>query len=167
MAETPEPPNAAATIEALVARGDYLGAAARAAGTGDLARAIQLYERVWRFADAVPLALALGDRPLAVRLALDARDVARALAIAGSIPTDAAEPLQRAAALLAARGHHETAAELQARAGRWSEAAEHYRKAGAPLAAGAMLERAGRFQDAGRLYEEVAGGTRGRADRTT
>ena len=39
---------------------------------GDLRRAITLYERVWRFAEALPLAERLGDPALAIRLALDA-----------------------------------------------------------------------------------------------
>jgi tetratricopeptide (TPR) repeat protein len=144
------------SVEALLARGDYVAAAARAAADGDLRRAIQLYERVWRFAEAVPLAVAVGDRPLAVRLALDAGDVPGALAIAAAIPADAAEPLGRAAAVLTARGHHQMAAELHARAGRYADAAGLYRKAGARLAAAAMLERASRFQEAGQLYEQVA-----------
>jgi tetratricopeptide (TPR) repeat protein len=142
-------------LDTLLARGDYAGAAALAAEAGDLARAIQLYERVWRFAEAVPLAVALGDRPLAVRLALDARDVPRALAIAETIPGQDAG-LGRAAATLSARGHHEAAAELHARGARWSDAAESFRRAGALLAAGAMHERAGQWQEAGRLYEQVA-----------
>ena len=60
-------------IDYLVAHGAYVEAARicrRAAAS--CRRAIQLYERVWRFADALPLALGLGDRGLAVRLALDA-----------------------------------------------------------------------------------------------
>jgi tetratricopeptide (TPR) repeat protein len=140
----------------MVERGDYVGAAGRAAAQGDLVRAIQLYERVWRFADAVPLALVRGDRPLAVRLALDAADVGTALTIAAGIPGDDTGALAGAAGTLAARGHHEAAAELRSRAGDWLEAAALYRRAGSPLAAAAMLERAGRFQEAGLLYEQVA-----------
>jgi serine/threonine-protein kinase len=155
MAQTPgETPTE--SVETLVARGDYAAAAARAAAGGQLARAIQLYERIWRFADAVPLALAQGDRPLAVRLALDAGDVPGALAIAAAIPADAAPALAAAATTLGTRGHHRAAAELHARAGRWADAAALYRKAGARLAAAGMLERAGQFQEAGRLYEQVA-----------
>jgi eukaryotic-like serine/threonine-protein kinase len=146
------------SVDALVARGDYLAAAARAAADGNLPRAIQLYERIWRFADAVPLAVALGDRPLAVRLCLEARDLTRASAIADEIPTEDGEALVGAASALAARGHQQAAAALLARAGRWAESAEHYRKAGALLEAAAMFERAGRWQEAGRLYERVAAG---------
>jgi tetratricopeptide (TPR) repeat protein len=144
-------------IDALVARGDYLGAAALAADAGELTRAIRLYERVWRFAEAVPLAVQLGDHPLAVRLALDARDLALATELAAAIPGVEREALVRAAALLGGRGHHAEAALVEARAERWAEAAELYRKAGALLDAAAMLERAGRWQEAGRLYEQAAG----------
>jgi tetratricopeptide (TPR) repeat protein len=147
------------SIDALVARGDYLAAAALAAAKGDPARAIKLYERVWRFAEAVPLALGMGDRALAVRLALDARDPVRAGDIASTIPADDLQALERAAVAFAGRGHHLEAALLDARAERWLEAAELYRKAGALLDSATMLERAGRWQEAGRLYEQaVAGG---------
>jgi tetratricopeptide (TPR) repeat protein len=147
-----------ADIDALLARGDYLGAAALAAAAGDLARAIRLHERVWRFAEAVPLAVQLGDRPLAVRLALDARDRGLATELAAAIPAAERETLVRTAALFAGRGHHAEAALLEARAERWAEAAQLYRKAGALLDAAAMLERAGQWQEAGRLYEQAAGG---------
>jgi serine/threonine-protein kinase len=147
------------SIDALVARGDYLAAAALAAAKGDLARAIHLYERIWRFADAIPLALALEDRPLAVRLALDARDVVQATELAAAIPDEDPAALARVAAAFGGRGHHLEAAILEARARRWPEAAELFRKAGALLEAAEMLEQAGRWQEAGRLYEQaIAGG---------
>ena len=47
-------------IEYLVAHGAYVEAARIAAERGELRRAIALYERVWRFADALPLALDAG-----------------------------------------------------------------------------------------------------------
>ena len=146
------------SADQLLARGDYAGAAARAAAEGDLPRAIRLYERVWRFADAVPLAVALGDRALAVRLALDARDVMGAQAIAGTIDDAEGAALAAVAAAFAARGHHHVAAGLLARAGAYGEAAELYQRAGALLDAAGMFERAGRWQEAGRLYERVAAG---------
>src|ERR1017187_4068611 len=71
----------------LVAHGAYVEAARIAAERGELLRAIGLYERVWRFADAWPLALALGDRALAVRLALDANLPGQAKKIADEAGT--------------------------------------------------------------------------------
>src|SRR3954453_4035900 len=91
-------------IEYLVAHGAYVEAARLSVERGELRRAIQLYERVWRFTDAVPLALALGDRPLALRLSLDASDVPRANEIAASIPDDARAELAAAANAFAGRG---------------------------------------------------------------
>lgn len=143
-------------VERLVAAGDYVGAAAAAASGGDRRRAIQLLERVWRFAEAVPLALELGDHALAVRLALDARDLPRALAIARAIPGDETAALVAATEHLARRGHRHEAAALAARAGRLEEAALLYERAEAPLEAARLYERAGRWQEAGRLYERVA-----------
>ncbi len=141
------------SVEALVARGEYLRAAAQAAEKGDLLRAIELCERVWKFAEAIPFALAVGDRPLAVRLALDARDLPRADALAAEIADD--QGLARAAEAFGARGEHHRAAELHQRAGRLVEAAASYQKAGALLDAGRMFERAGRYDEARRQYEWI------------
>jgi serine/threonine-protein kinase len=142
-------------VGALVAAGDYAGAARRAEAAGDLRRAIQLLERVWRFADALPLAERLGDRALAIRLALDARAEDRALAIAGSIPAAARAELEAASAAFAARGRWIEAAELAERAGASERAAGFYQRGGALLPAARALEAAGRWHEAGRLYEEM------------
>ena len=117
-------------IQYLVAHGAYVEAARIAAERGETARAIQLYERVWRFAEAVPLALALGDRGLAVRLALDANLPDRATDIA-----DAAGPadLPAIADAFAARGRPFEAARAAERAGDGLRAASLYRRAAAPL----------------------------------
>ncbi len=144
------------TIEALVARGAYAEAAARAEAGGDMRRAIELYERVWRFADAIPLARAMGDRALAVRLSLDAGDPAQAGAIAAEIADGDTAALERAARCFADRGHHGAAALLVERAGHFVLAAEHFRRAGESLEAGRCLERAGSVNEAGRLYETTA-----------
>src|ERR1022692_2506799 len=100
-------------VEYLVAHGAYVEAARIAAERGELARAIGLYERVWRFADAWPLALALGDRALAVRLALDANLTAQAQEIAGATTTP--DELARVARAFAARGQHFEAARVAER----------------------------------------------------
>jgi len=77
-------------IEYLVAHGAYVEAARIATDRGELRRAISLYERVWRFVDALPLAITLGDRGLAVRLALDGNLPARATEIADAATAEAA-----------------------------------------------------------------------------
>ena len=136
-------------IEYLVAHGAYVEAARLCVERGELRRAIQLYERVWRFADAVPLALALGDRPLALRLSLDARDAARAAEIAGEIPDDARAELAAAADAFAGRGRPFEAGRAAERALDFARAAAHYRRANATLDAGRALELGGDLHEAG------------------
>jgi serine/threonine-protein kinase len=139
-------------IQYLVAHGAYVEAARIAAERGETARAIQLYERVWRFADAVPLALALGDRGLAVRLALDANLPDRATDIAdGAGPAD----LPAIADAFAARGRPFEAARAAERAGDWLRAASLYRRAGAPLDEARARARAGELREAGLIYERL------------
>jgi eukaryotic-like serine/threonine-protein kinase len=151
MDEDQRPPS----VDALVARGDYLGAARCAQAQGDLKRAIELLERIWRFADALPLALRLGDAPWAIRLALDAQDLQQARQIADGISLDLPEQLERAAATLSARGHDEIAARLLARAGRHAQAATLFQQAGQWLAAGEQWEKAHRPLEAGQVYERA------------
>lgn len=139
-------------IDYLVAHGAYVEAAKVAAARGELARAITLYERVWRFAEAWPLALALGDRPLAVRLALDANQPDQAAEIAAGAPPDAAGALAQA---FAARGRFFEAARQAERAGDWPRAAGWYRRAGAPLDEARAEMRAGRLREAGLIYERL------------
>ena len=143
-------------IEYLVAHGAYVEAARLSVERGELRRAIQLYERVWRFADAVPLALALGDRPLALRLSLDAGDAARATEIAAGIPDDARDELAAAASAFAGRGRPFEAGRAAERALDFARAAVHYRRANATLDEGRTLELAGDLHEAGLLYERLA-----------
>ncbi len=143
-------------IEYLVAHGAYVEAARLSVERGELRRAIQLYERVWRFADAVPLALAIGDRPLALRLSLDAGDTARATEIAAGIPDDARAELAQAANAFAGRGRPFEAGRAAERALDFARAAAHYRRANAALDEGRTLELAGDLHEAGLLYERLA-----------
>ncbi len=146
----------APTVAALVARGDYVEAALRAAAAGDARHAIALYERVLRFADALPLALDLPDRPLAVRLALDAGLPGRAIDIAAEIVDADATALMRAAEAFAARGHRHEAAALFERAGEPARAAPLYEKASALFEAGRAYQSAGNLPEALRLYQAQA-----------
>jgi eukaryotic-like serine/threonine-protein kinase len=139
-------------IDYLVAHGAYVEAARVAAARGELARAITLYERVWRFAEAWPLALALGDRALAVRLALDANQPDRAAEIAA---TTAPESLPAIAEAFAGRGRFFEAARQAERAGDWGRAASWYGRAGAPLEEARAATRAGRLREAGLIYERL------------
>ena len=139
-------------VEYLVAHGAYVEAARVATARGELGRAIALYERVWRFADAWPLALAIGDRALAVRLALDANLPARAAEIAEAAPPEA---LLGVAEAYAARGRLFEAARAAERAGAWARAAAWYGRAGAALDQARALAQAGALREAGLVYEKL------------
>jgi serine/threonine-protein kinase len=165
MATVPES-EIAAQIAARVAAGDYVGAAGVAEAAGQLQTAIKLYERVWRFADAVPLALRLPDVALAVRLSLDARDDRRAAALAAELlkgastaaTSEAPRPaeLSAVAEVFARRSRWLEAAPLFEAAGADARAAELYEKGGALFEAARAYVRAGDWRKGGRLYEEVA-----------
>lgn len=151
--EAPDP------VAALIAAGDLGAAAARAAEQGETLRAIALYERIWRFDQALALAEGTGDRLLCLRLALEARDIPRVRSHAEAIPRDDPQGLAAGAALLEARGHLYEAASLYERAADFGRAAALYEKADARLEAGAALERGGRLPEAARLFEAVARGS--------
>ena len=142
-------------VAALIAEGDHLRAAALALASGDLRRAVGIYDRLWRFADALPLAIQLADWPLAVRLALDAGDHARAVALADAMPDEPAGELVRAARALTSRGRHWDAARLAERAGESAMAIASYRRAGALVDVGRIEEAAARHHEAGLAYEEA------------
>src|SRR5450432_3243729 len=132
-------------VEYLVAHGAYVEAARIAVERGELARAIGLYERVWRFADAWPLALAIGDRALAVRLALDAGLPGQSQEIADA--TVAPDELARVVDAFAARGAE--------RAGAWARAAALYGRAHSPLDEARARTRVGDLRAAGLIYERL------------
>ena len=151
-------------IEYLVAHGAYVEAARVCVERGDLARAVRLYERVWRFADALPLAERLGDPALAVRLALDAKLPARAVELAATVPADAPDALRAVADAFASRGRPFEGARVLERAAEPARAAELYRRAGAPLEEARAREAAGQLREASVLYDRlIAQGAEGEA----
>ena len=147
--------NGGDVIEYLVAHGAYVEAARVCVERGDLARAVQLYERVWRFADALPLAERLGDPALAVRLALDAKLPGRAVELAATVGADAPETLRGVAEAFASRGRPFEGARVLERAQEWARAADLYRRAGAPLDEARAREAAGQVREASLLYERL------------
>src|SRR5450432_3489867 len=149
------PSNDGDVIEYLVAHGAYVEAARICVERGDLARAVQLYERVWRFADALPLAERLGDPALAVRLALDAKLPARAVELAATVGALEPDTLRAVAEAFSSRGRPFEAARVLERAQEWARAADLYRRAGAPLDEARAREAAGQLRDAGLLYERL------------
>src|SRR5947199_4176 len=105
-------------VDYLVAHGAYAEAARAAAGRGELARAIALYERVWRFADAWPLALTLGDRALGVGGLIYERLIGQGTGKGGGEPASAEASDESTIARLAL-------GRLLARLGRAEEAVRH------------------------------------------
>jgi len=140
-------------IEYLVAHGAYVEAARIATDRGELRRAIALYERVWRFVDALPLAESLGDRGLAVRLALEGNLPARATEIADQ--TTAEADLVAVADAFADRGRFFEAGRSAERARLWPRAAALYRRASAPIDEARARARAGELREAGLIYERL------------
>ena len=140
-------------IEYLVAHGAYVEAARIATDRGELRRAIGLYERVWRFVDALPLAITLGDPGLAVRLALDGNLPARATEIADAASGEA--DLLAVAGAFADRGRFFEAGRTAERARQWQRAAALYRRANAPIDEARARVRAGELREAGLLYERL------------
>jgi eukaryotic-like serine/threonine-protein kinase len=140
-------------IEYLVAHGAYVEAARIATDRGELRRAIGLYERVWRFVDALPLAETLGDRGLAVRLALDGNLPARATEIADT--TTGEVDLLAVADAFADRGRFFEAGRTAERARVWQRAAALYRRASAPIDEARARVRAGELREAGLIYERL------------
>jgi len=140
-------------IEYLVAHGAYVEAARIATDRGELRRAIALYERVWRFVDALPLAISLGDRGLAVRLALDGNLPARATEIADAATGE--DELVAVADAFADRGRFFEAGRTAERARLWQRAAALYRRAKAPIDEARARVRAGELREAGLLYERL------------
>ena len=137
------PPQGPAQIETAIAAGDYQAASRMAAAAGDLTRAQALLEKVWDFAGAAAIAELRSDRVAALRLHLEARDVARAAEVT---------------AALVAEGNREAlsqAAEVCERKRMWREAAAFRERAGEPALSRALYERAGLYFEAGRLDQQL------------
>lgn len=140
-------------IETLIADGKYAEAAAEARRLGDLARAQQLFERIWDFKSAAEVARERGDRPELLRLLLDARDFAAANLVGEELHRAAPPAQERAADVYERRRMWAEAAALRERLGQLERARELYKKAQQPLEAARLDEAAGRVREAGIAYE--------------
>ena len=152
-------------IEYLVAHGAYVEAARIAAERGELPRAIAALRAGLALRRRLPLALELGDRPLAVRLALDANLPARAAEIADGDAT--ATQLRAVAEAFAARGRPFEAARAAERAGACAARRRLVppRRRAARRGARARRRR-GALREAGLVYERlIAAGQRRRGRR--
>jgi serine/threonine-protein kinase len=146
--------NSNPTVEELVTAGKYADAARAAQASGDMARAMQLYERIWDFASAARCARAAGDLARALRNAIDANDEALvAEARTALVATD--EGTRAGLEVFAARRRFAEAAELAESLGLLERAADHFLSAHRDLDAARLYGELGRDRDAGQLYERV------------
>jgi tetratricopeptide (TPR) repeat protein len=151
---TPGPPADHAPIGELIAAGRHAEAARAALDAGEHARAAELYEKLWDFAGALTAARAGGDRPRALRYALELGDEpAVADALAELTATD--DGARTALDVLTRLRRHAQAAPLAERLGDTARAIDLYGRAHKDLDAARLLEAEGRDRDAGRLLERA------------
>ena len=120
---------------------DPLVAAKSAAEAGEHARAMELYEKLWDFANAYAQARLAGDLPRALRYAIECGDTAGADDVKGQL---VATPEGAAAALevLVRMRRHADAAPLAEQLGDVNRAIDLYTRAHKELDAARLLERA-------------------------
>ncbi|MDZ4697094.1 MAG: serine/threonine-protein kinase [Deltaproteobacteria bacterium] len=148
-------------IRALIAEGQPEAAAQHWVDAGEPLKAAQLFEKLWRFEDALSLALEAGDRPYAIRLAIEAGLSDRARTIARVVPADANDELLRVSAAFAGRGLFEDAAVAAERAGAREKAADLFRRAGMPVKTAQLLTELGQLRQGADLLDLVIGGHAG------
>jgi tetratricopeptide (TPR) repeat protein len=147
--------NSNPSVDELVAAGKYADAARAAQASGDAARAVQLYERIWDFAAAARCARAAGDPARALRNAIDARDEALVLEAKAALLESGDDGRRAALEVFAGRRRFAEAAELAEALGLHDQAADHYLSAHRDLDAARLYGDLGRDRDAGQLYERV------------
>ncbi|HEY2744584.1 MAG TPA: serine/threonine-protein kinase, partial [Polyangia bacterium] len=144
--------------------GKYGEAAAEARKLGDLARAQQLYERIWDWKSAADVARERGDKPELLRLLLDGRDFAEAARVGEALQHAAPPEQERAADVYERRRMWAEAAALRERLGTLEKARELYKRAQQPLEVARLDEAAGRTREAGIAYERFLADTPDDAD---
>jgi eukaryotic-like serine/threonine-protein kinase len=160
--QDPEAPtDLALRVRTLIAEGQPEAAAQLWVEAGEPLKAAQLFEKLWRFEDALPLALEGGDRPYAIRLAIEAGLSDRARAIARVVPADAFDELLRVSAAFAGRGLFEDAALAAESAGAREKAADLFRRAGMPVKTAQLLTELGQLRQGADLLDLVIGGHAG------
>jgi serine/threonine-protein kinase len=142
-------------VQALISEGRHEEAASLAVARGEFGRAVDVYEKLWRFDEALALAERNQDRPRAVRLALEARRPERARALAAEVASEDRDELLRVADAFAGRGVFDDAARAAERAGALERAADYYHRASAEVDAARVLLAAGRLREAAQRLELV------------
>ena len=143
-----------ADIDALLLAGRYPEAAAELRRLGELERAQGLYEKIWDFASAAEVARERGDRPVLLRLLLDAKDLAAAARVGQELLSAAPGEQTRAAEIYERRRMWAEAGALRETLGQLAEAQQLYARAQQPLEAARIDETLGRTREAGIVYEK-------------
>jgi eukaryotic-like serine/threonine-protein kinase len=147
--------NSNPTVEELVTAGKYADAAQAAQASGDMTRAVQLYERIWDFASAARCARAAGDLARALRNAIDANDEALVAEARAELEAAGDEGKRAGLEVFAARRRFAEAGELAEALGLRERAADFYLGAHRDLDAARLFGELGRDRDAGQLYERI------------
>ena len=157
MAESAVPDEA--TVETWIAAGRHAEAAEALRRRGDLARAQQLYERLWDWVHAAEVAAERGDRPSLVRLHLDGKNLPEAARTfqavvhgIGGAPGTPSE-LGRVAEIYEKRHLFAEAAQAREAMGLLADARQLYLRSGLLLEAARIDETLGRAREAGLVYE--------------
>ena len=129
-------------------------AAKAAIAAGDHARAADLYERLWDFRAALEQATLAGDRPRALRYAIEVGEAAAVEALL-AVLTATEDGAKAALDVLVRMRRHADAAPLAERLGDVNKAIDLYTRAHKDLDAARLLEQVGRDRDAGKLLERA------------
>ncbi len=142
------------TIDGLIAANRHEDAARLAMQLGQHGRAADLYEKLWDFRAALEASKAAGDRPRALRYALEVDD-AQTVHDLLSVMTGTEEGTRVALDLLVRLRRHAQAAPLAEQLGETDRAIDLFTRAHDEINAARLLEAAGRDREAGRLLERA------------
>lgn len=142
------------TIDGLVAANRHEDAARLATRLGEHGRAADLYEKLWDFRGALEASKAAGDRPRALRYALEVSDP-QAVADLLAVMTGTEEGSRAALDVLVRLRRHADAAPLAEQLGDIDRAIDLFTRAHDEINAARLLETQGRDREAGRLLERA------------
>ncbi|MBL4636321.1 MAG: protein kinase [Kofleriaceae bacterium] len=147
--------NVSEEVDTLVKEGRHGDAAQVARAAQDFARATELYEGIWQFADAAACAELDGDFPRALSNALEARDRESAARYAEVLHAQGDEGKAQALTVFAARRHFAKAALLAEELEKFDDAISYYQQGHLDLDAARLMIAADRKREAGKLLERV------------
>lgn len=133
---------------------DPIQAAREALEAGEFARAADLYEKLWDFRGAFEAARSGGDRPRALRYAIELDDPKAVHAMLAEL-TASEEGSRQALDVLARMRRHADAAPIAEQIGDIERAIDLFTRAHDDINAARLLESQGRDREAGRLLERA------------